>query len=283
MNENASARPSLAWLVPAILVLLVGWILVDAYRGRGISIELSFPNGHGLATGDPVKCRGIQVGVVDSVVLVEDGVLVTVEVDSLNGDRLAQTGTRWWISRPELDWSRVSGLDSIVGPRFIQVDPAHDGGVSSQACRSFIGLSEAPVLERHDAGDLLVTLVADGRESLHPGAALSYRGVRIGTILSTALASNATGVVAEVLVRARYTPLVRENSRFFQTGAFDLDIGLTGFRARLDSLETLVVGGVSLVTPTEPGAPVSSGHRFEVAVEPDEDWFEWRPVIPLGS
>jgi len=281
MNENSPPRPSLAWLIPAALVVVVGWILLDAYRSRGTSIELSFPNGHGLSTGDPVKCRGIQVGVVDAVVLVEEGVLVTVEIDPVNADGLARSGSRWWISRPELDWSRVSGLDSIVGPRFIQVDPALDGGSPPAPCTTFVGLPEAPVLDRLDPGDLLVTLIADGRESLHPGAALSYRGVRIGTILSTSLAPDASGVVAEVLVRARYAPLVRENSRFFQSGAFDLDIGLTGVRARLDSLETLVVGGVSLVTPTEPGEPVVSGHRFEVAVEPDEGWFDWRPSIPI--
>ena len=76
-------------------------------------------------------------------------------------------------------------------------------------------------------------------------------------------------------------PLVRANSRFHQTGAFDLDIGLTGVSARLDSLETLFVGGVSLVTPTRPGTAVESGHQFKVEPEFDDDYLEWKPAIDL--
>ena len=277
-----SRRMSAAWLVPVALSIVVAWILIDAYRGRGVEIELAFPNGHGLSTGDPVRCRGIQVGVVESVLLVDSGVRVTLAIDPMNAESLAREGSRWWISRPELDWSRVSGLDSLVGPRFIEVDPSASSTGSEQRL-VFTGLAEAPVIDRIEEGDLSITLVAETRESLHAGSALLYRGVRIGTILSTALAEDATGVVAEVLVQAEYVPLIRSNSRFYQTGAFDLDIGLSGVRARLDSLETLVVGGVSLVTPTRPGEMVEMGHRFEVAPELDEDWLDWKPTIPIGS
>ena len=276
MNRAVHRRLSAAWLVPLAIMIVVIWILVDAYRGRGIAVSVDFPDGHGLGPGDPVRCRGIEVGAVESVRLMDSGVEVVLRIDPLNAHRLARAGSRWWISRPQLDWSRVSGLDSLVGPRFVQVDP----GVPDASPRTvFTGLAEAPILEQIEPGDLTIVLVAEVRGSLQPGAALNYRGVRIGTILSTALASDSTGVVAQVLVRRRYVPLVRSNSRFAQSGAFDLDIGLTGLRARLDSLETLVIGGVSMATPTEAGARVESGHRFAVAVEPDDEWFEWRPAI----
>ena len=145
----------------------------------------------------------------------------------------------------------------------------------------FQGLAEAPIIDDIAPGDLSLVLVAGNRGSLHSGSAVLYRGVRIGSILSTALAEDATGVIADVLIRARYAPLVRENSRFFQTGAFDVEIGLSGGRARLDSLETLLVGGVSLVTPTRFGEQVETGHVFAVDAEEDDDWLEWRPEIEI--
>jgi paraquat-inducible protein B len=277
--NHQERRFSIAWLVPLAVLLVVGWIVFDVYRTRGVEVSVSFPDGHGLGPGDTVRCRGIEVGAVRSVKLVESGVEVNLELDHANAIQIARSGSRWWVSRPTLDWSRVSGLDSLVGPRFIQVDPPSDGGDKEMFL--FQGLTEAPIVDRIAPGDLSLTLVADFRGTLQPGASVFYRGVSVGTILSTALADDSLGVVARILIEGRYVPLVRTNSRFYQTGAFDLDIGLTGLSARLDSLETLFVGGVSLVTPTRPGSQVEPDHQFKVESELDDDYLEWNPAIDL--
>jgi paraquat-inducible protein B len=283
MSDPGTRRLSAAWLVPMAVLLVVGWIIVDAYRSQGVEVMVSFPDGHGLGRGDMVRCRGIDVGTVTTVQLLGEGVEVTLELAPDSAPRLARTGARWWISRPELDWSRVTGLDSLVGPRFIEVDPPAKVAAGSPEVRSFEGLPAAPIVDRLSSGDLLVILKAVTRGSLHPGASVLYRGVEIGTILSAALADDARTVIAEALIDGRYAPLVRENSIFCQAGAFDLDIGLTGLTARLDSLETLLVGGVTLVTPGASSDPVKPGHEFTVAAECDEDWLEWEPAIPLSS
>jgi paraquat-inducible protein B len=277
--NGSERRLSIAWLVPLAVLLVVGWISFDVYSTRGVEVSVSFPDGHGLGPGDTVRCRGIEVGSVRSVQLVDSGVEVALQLDPANATQLARAGSRWWVSRPKLDWSRVSGLDSLVGPRFIRVDPPTDP--SGVELFDFQGLTEAPIVDRIASGDLLITLIAESRGTLQPGSSVFYRGVTVGTILSTALADDALGVVASVLIEARYVPLVRANSRFHQTGAFDLDIGLTGVSARLDSLETLFVGGVSLVTPTRPGTAVESGHQFKVEPEFDDDYLEWKPAIDL--
>lgn len=278
MNDP-ERRLSIAWLVPLAVLLVVGWISFDVYSTQGVEVSVSFPDGHGLGPGDTVRCRGIEVGSVRSVQLVDSGVEVALQLDSANATLLARAGSRWWVSRPKLDWSRVSGLDSLIGPRFIQVDPPTDP--SGVEVFDFQGLTEAPIVDRIAPGDLAITLIAESRGTLQPGSSVFYRGVAVGTILSTALADDALGVLASVLIEARYVPLVRANSRFYQTGAFDLDIGLTGVSARLDSLETLFVGGVSLVTPTRPGSEVESGHQFKVDPEFDDDYLEWKPAIDL--
>ena len=43
---------SVAWLVPLAVLLVVVWILFDAYRSRGVEVTVSFPDGHGLGPGD---------------------------------------------------------------------------------------------------------------------------------------------------------------------------------------------------------------------------------------
>ena len=186
-------------------------------------------------------------------------------------------GTRWWIDRP-VEWSGVGGLDGAFKDRVIEVDP---GPSDAPIVADFRGLYDPPVLSHHEPGDLELVLMASTRGSLQRGAGVLYRGIRIGTILDTTLAQDATSIGARVLIERRYTPLVRDNSRFHEAGAFDLDLGFSGLRARLDSLETLMVGGVSLVTPDVPGERVESGARFEVDPEERDEWADWRPRIPL--
>jgi paraquat-inducible protein B len=262
------------FMVLAALVYVFGDL-----RGRAATdVTITFDQGHGLRVGGEIRCRGIVVGEVSDVRLEVEGVQVDVALALEAQSLLMREGTRWWIDRPMVEWSRVGGLDAAFSDRFIDVDP---GPAGSAVLRGFTGLDEPPVLSQYQAGDLSLILMASERGSLQRGAAVLYRGVRIGTILGTDLAEDATSVEAQIVIKRRFTPLVRRNSRFFEAGAFDLDLGFTGLRARLDSLETLMVGGVSLATPNRPAEPVVSGTRFNVEPEADDDWSSWRPEIPL--
>ena len=278
---NATSAPTTSsWLVPlAFTLALVGvlaWTFTDLNTSDGPLVRIIFDAGHGLQPDDDVKCRGITVGRVRSLELGDEGVEAVVELEQLAAQQLAREGSRWWIVRPKVELSGVQGMDSLLGPRWIQVDPSPEG---SPVCHEFSGLLEPPIVDSIKPGDLRLSLLAGERGSMHPGSSILYRGVPIGTILSIDLSDDSTGVRAEAIIRAPFSSLVRANSRFYQAGAFDLDIGLGGINARLDSLETLIVGGVALVTPDTPGKPVESGHRFDVAAEPDSDWLDWQPSI----
>ena len=280
--NTPSPRLASSWLIPLLFTLLLvavlAWTFTDLKSPDGPLVRITFAAGHGLQPDDDVKCRGITVGRVRELELETQGVLAVVELSRHGADQLALEGSRWWIARPKMELSRIQGIDSLLGPRWIQVDPSPDGAA---ACFDFTGLDDPPLVDAINPGDLRISLLAQDRGTLHPGSSVLYRGVPIGTILSIDLSDDATSVRAEAVIRAPFAPLVRANSRFYQTGAFDLDIGLGGINARLDSLETLIVGGVSLVTPNRAGEPVESGHRFAVADEPDSDWFDWRPEIQL--
>src|SRR5579864_2610501 len=71
---------------------------------------------------------------------------------------------------------------------------------------------------------------------------------------------------AAAVIERRYAALVRDHSRFWISGGFDLKGGLlTGVEMKLDSVRDLVSGEVSFATPDrtwarrrEPGAPSSS-------------------------
>lgn len=281
MNTNSAPATS-SWLVPlGFTLLLVGvlaWTFTDVNAPDGPLVRITFGAGHGLQPDDDVRCRGITVGRVRSLDLGDQGVKAVVELEALAARQLAREGSRWWIVRPKVELSGVQGMDSLLGPRWIQVDPP---STEAPVCHEFSGLDAPPIVDSIRPGDLAISLLAAERGSMHPGSSVLYRGVPIGTIISIDLSDDATSVHAEAIIREPFATLVRSNSRFYQAGAFDLDIGLGGINARLDSLETLIVGGVGLVTPDAPGALVESGHRFVVVGDPDSDWFDWRPRIEL--
>ena len=50
----------------------------------------------------------------------------------------------------------------------------------------------------------------------------------------------------------------------------------------LDSVETLVSGGIAFATPPDAGGPAVTGSRFELASRAEDAWLEWRPRIAVG-
>lgn len=247
---------------------------------EAVEIEIQFENGNGLAIGDEVQHRGIVVGEVTSVDLNGKLTGVVVNVRLLNSaSRLARIGTLFWVERPTVSATEVRGLDTLVGGRYIAVQPGIADG-SPQA--TFDGLSKAPPGDLPEGG-VEIVLEASQRGGLHRGVPVLYRGQRVGHVIAVALASDATTVEARVWVDAAYHELVRDNSRFWMNSGIDISIGLDGLKLSADTLSSIIVGGVSMATPPQPGTKVSTGHRFECSVDAEEEWLDWQAHIPIGS
>jgi len=276
-----AGRPSWVWVPPLIALVLITVAAISSWRERGFPIEVHFQHGHGLKPGDTLRYRGINVGEVERVGLDEElsGITVSVRLDAA-AEEIARSGSRFWVVRPQIGLTGIVGIDTVVGARYLAVQP---GEATAPSRRSFVGLDEPPVLENIEPGTLEVVLEARRRGSLQPGAPLTYRGIRIGRALSVALANDSTSIEVRAYILPAFATLVRDNTRFWDLGGLDVDLGLSGVKLRVDSLESLVVGGIGMATPTRAGEPVASGHRFELAETPDEDWLGWRPPLPLGS
>lgn len=275
-------RVSLVWLVPvAAVALVVVLVATQALRGRGTPVVLRFHDAAGLGPGSEIVHRGLTVGVVRSLRLTEDmtGVLVTAEL-APHAEALATEGTEFWIVRPEVSLQRVTGLDTLLGPRYIAVRP---GPPDAPRRTRFDGLDDAPPLAPPADGSLRVTLRAARAGSLAPGAPVLYREVRVGTVRSVRLAPDATGVLIAADVDPAYTSLVRDNTRFWRSGGVGVDFGLfTGLTVRADSLTSAITSAVSLATPKRPGQPPSPDAVFDLADVPESEWLGWSPPIELN-
>jgi paraquat-inducible protein B len=280
--EASSRRGRLIWLVPVLAVAVTVWVSVDAWFGRGPQIEIEFLDAHGLEAGDPVRCHGVEVGRVEEVVFDwNDGlgrVRVIAELEADAGE-LLRAGTRFWIQRPELDFGGIRGLDTVVGPRYLALVPGAgelDGG-------PFLGLDRTPIVISASSGDLEIIVESSERAGMRRGGLVSYRGMPAGQIIDVDLTSDSTRVQSTVLIQERYAPLVRSGTRFFSTSGVAFEFGFEGFRTDVDSLESIISGGIGFATPPDAGAAAVTGARFDLSVKVDRDWLEWSPAIARGD
>jgi hypothetical protein len=280
---RAERRFSAAWIIPLLALVLAAWIGHRAWRARGEVVTVSLDDGYGIALGGAVRHRGITVGEVVDLDLARDGtVRLTLRLDR-DAEMLARAGTRFWIVRPQIGLGGLEGVETLIGARYVAAVPSADAGAPRQ--REFVGLAAPPAVESIAAGDLEVIVAAARRGALRPGTPVTYRQVRVGTVLSVGLASDGSAVEARLHVEKAYRALVRQRTRFWSTGGASATVGLRGLTIEMESLEQLLAGGVALATPAleDAGDPVHTGHRFRLEDAPEDDWLAWRPAIAIGS
>lgn len=243
---------------------------------ESVEITIRFREGHGLQVGDPLRHRGIVIGEVTSVDLNHELSAVAVRVRLVGeAHHLAHEGSQFWVERPRLSVAEVRGLDTLVGGRYLAVSPGPD---DARPCDKFEGLDVAPVVEI-PVGALEIVLHAPQRWGVDRGVPVTYRGLRVGQVLSVGLSSDGTNVEARAFVESRYRSLVRQNSVFWSTSGVDVSLGFTGLQFNADTLTSIAQGGVAFATPIEPGLAANTGQRFLYVKTPQEEWLTWQPRI----
>src|SRR5690606_12887272 len=137
-----------------------GWLGWRAMQEQGHVITIEFSTGSGIEPGDPLTYRDLEVGLVRDVRLSEDlnRVMVKAELKP-DAEPLAREGTRFWVVRPDVSLRRVRGLDTIIGPKYIRVEPGPLSRDDDDRLQDhFIGLDSAPETDQAPAGALQLTL-----------------------------------------------------------------------------------------------------------------------------
>lgn len=279
---RAPRRGSLLWLVPvAALAVLAAFLVVQVNQERGPRITITFPDAAGLEPGADLIHRGVSVGIVRSITLSPGFESVVVEAElAPHAEGFARTGTRFWIVRPEVGFGGVSGLDTIIGPRYIAVERGRGDG--TDRARGFVGLDAAPDDPVTAEDGLLVRLRARSAGSITRGSAVLYRNVRVGRIIGTRLADDATAVEIEAVIDPEYAPLVRENSRFWDASGVGVDFGwFRGLSVEAGSIDAVLRGAIAFATPNELGPRAAHGRSFDLQQTLDSRWLDWSPAIEL--
>ncbi|ENX8983720.1 intermembrane transport protein PqiB [Neisseria gonorrhoeae] len=135
-NGHAQARVrknntflSAVWLVPLIALIAGGWLWVKEIRNRGPVVTLLMDSAEGIEVNNTViKVLSIDVGRVTRIKLRDDqkGVEVTAQ---LNADvsGLIRSDTQFWVVKPRIDQSGVTGLGTLLSGSYIAFTPGKSG------------------------------------------------------------------------------------------------------------------------------------------------------------
>ncbi|MGN6544390.1 MAG: MlaD family protein, partial [Aureliella sp.] len=121
-------RTRLWWLTGICLLIAIG-VTVSSLRASGEKIVIHFRDGYGIKPNDTLRYRGIEIGSVTEVHLAADMQQVDVHVQlAPEPHRVAVEGSLFWIERPRLRLGQVSGLDTVIGAKYIGMVPGPPDG-----------------------------------------------------------------------------------------------------------------------------------------------------------
>jgi len=249
------------WFLPFLALCIGGWLLYTSYRDKGIDITIHFSSADGITPGKTrVIYRGIPVGTVKSIEINKDlsGIILHVVMKKETKPGLVED-TKFWVVRPEISAGRISGLETLISGSYIAVRKGH----SRTPARSFEGLDKPPVMDSDEPG-LHIILKTPRLYSLQRGSRIYTKNLAIGRVEDYQLEKDGT-IRLNVYIRPEFSHLITTGTRFWNSSGISVSGDLqTGLSVDMESLASLIYGGISCATPkalTDSPAAVS-GEEF---------------------
>ena len=252
---------SVFWLVPFFAALLGLFLAYNFYKEQGPLITIQFNTAEGLIAGKtPIRYRDVNIGVVEKIKLTDDLEKVTVEARmTVSSERYLNNHARFWVVRPRIGTSGVSGLGTLLSGSYIQVTSL----VGTAFQTRFKGLEKPPLTEEGAPG-LRLKLQAEQAGYVGIGSPVYYRQVKVGQIEAQRILPDYKMVEFTIFIESPHHKIIRNTTKFWNVSGFSLNLDANGLSVRSPSLEGLAQGGVAFDIIEEYEFPykVEDGHVF---------------------
>jgi paraquat-inducible protein B len=234
------------WIIPIIAIVVGLNLAYQSIVNQGPLISITFKSGDGLEAGKTViQYKGVNIGLVKKITLSDDNQLV-IATAQLNKDAadFAKEGTRFWIVRPRVTSSGVSGLSTLLSGPYI----AAEIGKAQNTRTDFSALEVPPILTEGIPGKTF-TLKATTLGSHDIGTQVYFRRLVVGEVVAYDLDKNGKDIAIKVFIHAPYDQFVTSNTRFWNASGIDLTLGPNGVQLQTESFIAVVAGGIAFESP----------------------------------
>ena len=238
--------PSPVWLIPLAALLIGFWLLFQTWYQMGPTVTVQFSSAEGIEAGKTeVRYKAVTVGKVRKLRL--DNELKYIEaVIELNKEigRHLGSDASFWVVRPRVNRSGVSGLSTLFSGSYIGMDP----GTNTDDQSFYTGEERPPVIAPAEDGKRFF-LVSDSLGSMDIGAPVFYKQLQVGEVIDYELQRDQDQVRLEVFIRSPYFEYVHANTRFWNASGVEFNMNSAGAEFRMESLASVLIGGVAFDTP----------------------------------
>ena len=232
--------PSIVWLIPMIAALIGAGLWYETWSERGPRITIEFRDASGLEAGKTkIKYKAMEIGQITELEFTDDlgGVIAHAELERESTPYLSED-TSFWVVRPHIGASGISGLDTLVSGAYVGVLPA-----TGEKRRHFVALNEPPLRAQH-LGALGINLRAEHLGSIREGSPVYYRNIQAGEVERYVLDEDGRGVTIHLLIDREFAHLVREETQFWNASGIEASLSATGIKFHMSSVAALLSGGI---------------------------------------
>ena len=241
----------LVWIIPLVALLMAGWLIYKHYAEKGTEIVVVFGSGKGLEVDKtPLIYQGIKIGTVTDISIDPKDlykVRATITVDPRAAPYVTRKGTKFIKVEPKISITEISGLDTILSGVYIDLYPAGRSKkeiLAKPLQHRFTGLDHYPP-KRYEKG-LYLTLESI-KASVSLGAPVLYKSFIVGKVIDKRLENKK--VLYSIFIEKEYEDLINGDTKFWKINGVEMQANLAGVKVKMDSLATLLAGGVAFKTP----------------------------------
>jgi paraquat-inducible protein B len=245
------ARVPVVWIVPIVAALVAAGIVVQRYLNEGPTIRISFRTAEGIEPGKTfIKYKDVDIGKVTEVALSQDfsKILVTAKMEK-HAEGLLVDGSQFWIVRPRVTLSGVSGIGTLLSGNYIGIEP----GKSAKPLRSFVGLEVPPPIAGGVPGREFI-LKAGSLGSLGIGSPIYFRHLNVGQVIGYDLTPDGKFVDIKIFMNAPYDKYITSDTRFWEASGIHASVSGGGISVQTESVLSILAGGVRFETPPSAAA-----------------------------
>ena len=175
---------------------------------------------------------------------------------------MASEGSSFWIKKPTVSLTKVSGLNTLISGYKIELSPTLKSKEEFHKAQSkyyFDGLDTQPNDEIDNDG-YYISLVANDKDNVEVGTPIFYNNFQIGEITAKEFIFEKVYFTAYIYDKFNY--LVNKSSQFFINEALKVSYGASGLNVEVGSLYSALVGGVTVITPDKNEAKILKGENY---------------------
>ncbi len=236
------------WFVPIVAILISLWLVYRYFSQLGPEITIEFPASYGLkAKQSQIKFRDVPIGVVTKISLKPGGkgVIVTATINK-DAKQFLNTTTRFWIVKPRIDKTGITGLETLVSGSYIEIYAEANGSYRDK----FVG-SKEPYLDEENIQGKYFKLISTKSYDLEVGSLVYCKNIVVGEVKQVKLSQDGSYVEFDVFVQDPYHKLINQDTKFWNMSKFQTSFSGGKLDFFVASTSQLIYGAIAFNPPTK--------------------------------